>query len=64
MQQVSEDALEKEYFVHPSGLKTSFDLVRPAEDPNTDTILVYFHGNQLSCRDKKARFALAKALGF
>ena len=60
--QNEQDMGPKSFFTHANGMKTAFDLVTPGED--NDTILVYFHGNQLNCRDRKARFALAKALGF
>lgn len=61
--QKSSEKLEsepKQFFYHKNGMKTAFDMVRPSEE-KSDTILVYFHGNQLSCRDRKAKFALAKA---
>ena len=55
--QNEQDMGPKSFFTHANGMKTAFDLVTPGED--NDTILVYFHGNQLNCRDRKARFALA-----
>ena len=65
MQKSSEtqDSEPKQFFEHKNGLKTAFDMVRPKEGLS-DVILVYFHGNQLSCRDRKAKFALAKALEY
>lgn len=53
---------QKSFFTHASGLKTAFDLVETEE--GSDTILVFFHGNQSHSRSKKALQALAKALGF
>lgn len=51
----------KQFFEHKNGMKTAFDIVFPSQG-HSEAILVYFHGNQLSCRDRKAKFAHSKAI--